>query len=284
MPLYYRGSNIRISFSLTIPPPSMELRATSFSWKFHHENWDTPWQSQSGDFPAHETDLEHMNRQRLFKIQSWFRLASCEATQLLRQEFNRWPWGYTIYRTVYTPESDIQWKAAADAIRANIFATLDWALQHGRRQDKQAHRLLRDGYRSLVFKDKANLEGASIDQVREQFKAFVTSDPGAFGTRFRWCLVIDEEALQSFIRHPQPAEFCELLQPDGIEKNGAWVTVVDPVFELDTKPRRGKRSYRGYMRCHLNRLESLAWAGCVNHMSEIIHQGPDGIPWFEDNI
>jgi hypothetical protein len=185
----------------------------------------------------------------------------------------------------YTPESDIHWETAADAIRANIFATLDWSLQNGRREDEQAHRLLRDGYRSLVFQDKANHEGASIDQVREQFKAFVASDPGPIGTRFRWCLIIDEEALQSFICHPQPAEFCALSEPDGIEKNGAWVTVVDPEYEPGTNTRRNKSSYRGYMRCHLNRLEGLAWAGSVNHMSEMIYQdGPEGIPWFEDDI
>ncbi|OKP03384.1 hypothetical protein PENSUB_6887 [Penicillium subrubescens] len=92
--------------------------------------------------------------------------------QLLEIELSRWPWGYTIYRSVYTPESDIHWEAAVDAIRANIFASLDDELQHFKSKNEKAHRILCDGYRSLVFQDKSQLDGATIDQVAKKLQRF----------------------------------------------------------------------------------------------------------------
>lgn len=107
-----------------------------------------------------------------------------------------------------------------DAIRANIFATLDYELQHAKSKNEKAHRILRDGYRSLVFEDKLQLDGATIDQVAKKFKDFLDSEPGTSGTRFRWCLVIDERVLLSFIRHPEPVEFSAPPSQGGIKKNG----------------------------------------------------------------
>ncbi|KAJ5639540.1 uncharacterized protein N7484_007402 [Penicillium longicatenatum] len=252
-----------------------------WNWRFHHESWDTPWSSE--DFPASETEFDHLRKIRQWNIEPWFMAPRCEATTLLKQEItHRWPWGYTIYRTVYTPESDLHWEAAADAIRANIFATLDWQLKNGRRQDKHSHRLVREGYRSLVFEDKARFDGATISQIREHFKASVNNEPAPLGNRFRWCLVIDQEALQSFIRHPEPAGTYIQDEPDAKEKNGAWVTVVDPDWKATNE--YSERFYPGFMRIHLNRLFRLAYNGDVMPMSHMSTDmdSPEDIPWFND--
>ncbi|KAK4870961.1 hypothetical protein LT330_000198 [Penicillium expansum] len=249
--------------------------AVSIPWWFHHESWTTPWSSTSGDFPPEETEREHRHRLRQLRIQPWFTSAGCEATSLLKNEIRRrWPWGYTIYRTVYTPESDLYWDAAVDAVRAHIFATLDWHLEHGRRENEQSHRLLRDGYRSLVFEDKTRFDGATIAQVREDFRAFVDNDVGALGNRFRWCLVFNEEALQSFIRYPEPLALPDQERADPTEKSGAWVIVVEPKYEQTAQ-------YSGYMRIHLNRLFRLANMGDVVPMSEMCTLF-ENIPWYND--
>jgi hypothetical protein len=74
-----------------------------------------------------------------------------------------------------------------DAIRANIFATLDYELQYANLESKneKAHRILRDRYRSLVFEDKSQLDGATIDQVANKFKDFLDGEPRTSSTRFR---------------------------------------------------------------------------------------------------
>ncbi|KGO42823.1 hypothetical protein PEX1_042360 [Penicillium expansum] len=249
--------------------------AVRIPWWFHHESWTTPWSSTSGDFPPEETEREHEQRVRQLKIQPWFKRASCEATGLLTYELPlRWPWGYTIYRTVYTPESDLYWEAAADAIRSNIFATLDWELHHGRRQHEQSHRILRDGYRSLVFDDETRFDGASIAQVREDFRAFVESEVGALGNRFRWCLVIDEEALKCFIRHQK--SLAGQSEQDSTQESEPWVTVVEPKYEQEQSSQ-----YAGYMRIPLSRLFRLARLGDMVPMSQMCTISED-IPWYED--
>ncbi|OQE46235.1 hypothetical protein PENCOP_c001G05339 [Penicillium coprophilum] len=149
--------------------------------------------SKSGDFPLEETEREHLQRLRQLEIQPWFSRVRYDATSMPANEIpHRWPWGYTIYRIVYTPEPDLYWEAAVDAIRANILATLDWQQHNNRRQDEQG---------GLVFEDKIRLDKATIARVREDFKASVDNEVGALGNRFRWFLVIDEEALQSFIHY-----------------------------------------------------------------------------------
>ncbi|KAJ5384049.1 hypothetical protein N7517_001960 [Penicillium concentricum] len=176
-------------------------------------------------------------------------------------------------------QSDIHWEAAADAIRANILATLQWEFHNGRWEQEQSHRLICDGYRGLVFEDKTRFDGATIAQVREHFKDFVDNEPGALGNRFRSCLIIDEGALKSFIRYPEPT---------ATEEIGTWVTFIEPKYEPVTQ-------YEGYMRIHLSRLCRLACLGDVVPMSEMctISEGiacyndfwkstiQNGLMWFE---
>jgi hypothetical protein len=139
-------------------PPEVAMRVVVVPWRFHHESWHTPWTLQTGDFPPEETDCEHGVRRRALRQELWSKKHEGphdDIGQLLKNELSRRPWGYTIYRTVYTPESDIHWEAAVDAIRAIIFASLYHELQHSKSKNENAYQILRDGYRSLVFEDKS---------------------------------------------------------------------------------------------------------------------------------
>lgn len=100
-------------------------------------------------------------------------------------------------------------------------------------------------------------------------------------------LVLDFDGVWSSMRRPF-SHLCFTLNPEAsglsksgaIEENGAWVKVVDPEYEPGSTSRGKGRLYRGYMRCHLNRLQSLVLAGSMKNMSRMIHRDADGIPWF----
>ncbi|OQE03818.1 hypothetical protein PENSOL_c001G11485 [Penicillium solitum] len=165
------------------------------------------------------------------------------------------PWWY------HHEKSDLYWEAAADAIRPNIFARLGWNLHHGQCEREQSHRPLCDGYRSLMLDDKTHFDGATVAQVREDSKAFVNNEIGLFVNQFRWCLVIDREALQSFIRHQNPFAVPLQVEEDSTEESEAWVTVVEPEYEQEETSQ-----YAGYMCIHLPRLR-LVCLGDVVPMS-----------------
>jgi hypothetical protein len=69
-------------------------------WRFHHETWDEPWSSD--DFPVgDDKKLDHLISE------PWWGDRMNEVVQFLHDEFpHQLPWGYTIHRTVYTPESN----------------------------------------------------------------------------------------------------------------------------------------------------------------------------------
>ncbi|EED20177.1 conserved hypothetical protein [Talaromyces stipitatus ATCC 10500] len=129
-------------------------------WRFHHETWDEPWSSD--DFPAGESEKEIDQRLR--------NLGQSRDKELTSQ----WPWGYTIYCTVYTPKSDQHWDALLEAIPKNTYTGLGPDLH-----DDEPSRIFKEGYRPLVFNDPAQFDGATLDEI-----------------------LIDEGALQSINRHP----------------------------------------------------------------------------------
>ncbi|PCH02353.1 Hypothetical protein PENO1_035320 [Penicillium occitanis (nom. inval.)] len=230
-------------------------------WHFHHETWDEPWSSD--DFPAGESEKETDQRLRYLSSKPWWKNTKNEVVQFLHKELtSQWPWGYTIYRTIYTPESDQHWDAFLDAISKNTYAGLGSDLH-----DNEPSRIFKEGYRPLVFDEPAQFNGATLDEIRKHFRAFRDGDTnGNQEVRFRWCLVIDEGALQSFIRH------------------SSWVTVVDPNY-------RGGSSYNtqyypGYLRLYLSDLWSLTRIGRALGLDDVCGtmKGPDDVAWFDSDM
>ncbi|KAG2419893.1 hypothetical protein HFD88_004690 [Aspergillus terreus] len=239
------------------------------TWRFHHENWDEPWASD--DFPVGESKQEIRQRIRRLKSEPWWDDTTNTVVRFLHDELPyQWPWGYTIYRTVYTPESSQHWKATTEAIPKHVYASAK-----GQLNNEKPSRIFQEGYRPLIFDDQAQFDGATLDEVRRHFKAIRNSDNGDTGVRFRFCLVIDEGALQSIIQHPEPQK---------PSRNGAWVTVIDPDYTGGGS--YNTRYYLGYFRIHLNDLWRLTYLEDALELDEVCGKmkGPDDIPWFDSDI
>ncbi|GAM33331.1 hypothetical protein TCE0_004r00154 [Talaromyces pinophilus] len=233
-------------------------------WRFHHETWDEPW--SSNDFPAGESKEEIKQRLRRLTSEAWWENTNSEVVEFLHDELPfQWPWGFTIYRTVYTSESDQYWDTVLEAISKIAMERLD---------EDEPSRIFQEGYRPLVFDDPAQFNEATLDKIRDHFREVQESDNGNDGVRFRWCLVIDDGALQSILRHPEPESGQE----------GGWVTVVDPSYQGGSS--YNTRYYPGYFRLYLGYLWSLVGIGSALELDDLCGRmdGPDDIPWFDPDI
>ncbi|EED14883.1 hypothetical protein TSTA_043540 [Talaromyces stipitatus ATCC 10500] len=113
-----------------------------------------------------------------------------------------------------------------------------------------------------------------LDEIRRYFRAVRESDNGHQGVRSRWCVVIDEGALQSIIRHPEPQS----------GRKGDWVTVVDPNYRGGSS--YNTRYYPGYFRLYLDDLWSLTRIGRALGLDDVCGRmkGPNDVPWFDSDM
>ncbi|OAA59379.1 hypothetical protein ISF_06314 [Cordyceps fumosorosea ARSEF 2679] len=131
-------------------------------------------------------------------------------------------WGYTVFRTVYTPGSDERVVAALErlAVYASYFVTHDTQLHPrgpaGAETSLFDTRRLNEGligrYYSELIDDEQSLAGLGESEVGERFDAWVAehrSRPMTAGkmreqnTRFEFCLMLDEESLDSILALPR---------------------------------------------------------------------------------
>lgn len=122
-------------------------------------------------------------------------------------------WGFTIYRTVYTPESDAMFPKVLDRIREYVerivYADIKmWRKKHPCEDplDPTPNDELMKRYQNDVIEDPA-LDGADMDLIGSQFDKWVTDHMdterrGQCNTRFQACLVIDEQVLEDISRIP----------------------------------------------------------------------------------
>jgi hypothetical protein len=116
-------------------------------------------------------------------------------------------WGLLIYRCDYT--SNDAWARFV----SNVRHEMDAGLEACKATD------LRDSLEVTVQEDRATLDGATIDQVRNLFKEWVQSDEAKAENnnepyadfqfpRYTYCVHVDADALDSVVnRAPQPPEF-----------------------------------------------------------------------------
>jgi hypothetical protein len=104
-------------------------------------------------------------------------------------------WGYVIYRTTYSAESNAFFPdiirfieacikkqfASAGADRSRNYVSEDWPK-----------------YRSTIMEDPAQFQGASLDEIRTHFETWVDAQGMRDKwTKFRMCIILDEESLQT---------------------------------------------------------------------------------------
>ncbi|KAL9639681.1 MAG: hypothetical protein Q9164_000773 [Protoblastenia rupestris] len=144
------------------------------------------------------------------------------------QQDNHRTWGLVIYRCTY--ESDADWSEFMTRLRYRVQSAL-----------KCYNGLdLLDSLDITVFEDRVSLDGASKSAVREQFKKWTATAPeaeqgmnAAESQRYRYCIHIDAEALESVVQHARAPP-----QPEA--RGPGFVNIVSRYWEPDTSDLMGK--------------------------------------------
>ncbi|KAJ5317415.1 hypothetical protein N7508_001923 [Penicillium antarcticum] len=137
-------------------------------------------------------------------------------------------WGITMYRTTY--KSDVDWANFLDRFMGSVRTELE--------SDDGLDIL--DSFRPVVMEDARRFDGATPDQIRDAFKEWARvaceTEQGvpykraewAYSARYRLCIMVDEEALQSVL--DIPTEDLEAYNTTGfvILINGRWPPEWDP--------------------------------------------------------
>ncbi|CDM28316.1 unnamed protein product [Penicillium roqueforti FM164] len=113
-------------------------------------------------------------------------------------------WGYVIYRTTYSPESDAHFSTAVKYVEAfvkkSFFRECASKNESSPSVDPAIYEEIQAKYSSTVIEDAALFDGASIDSIRAHFEAWVDvqGQRDSFN-KYRMCIVIDEECLQTLL-------------------------------------------------------------------------------------
>lgn len=117
-------------------------------------------------------------------------------------------WGLVIYRCTY--ESDTEWTEFMSRLSNQI----QNALEFYNGLD------MLSSLDTTVFEDRAGLDGASKSAVREQFKNWTTTAPeaeqgthAAESQRYRYCIHVDAEALESVVHYAEAPPLPEARGP-----------------------------------------------------------------------
>jgi hypothetical protein len=122
------------------------------------------------------------------------------------------PWGWVIYRTVYTPESDILWPRVIKNINAylahNLRETLSW-----NDRDKN-HAATMAKFENFWMSDASLFDAASFEDLRAHFASWLQTqdtedeegDKCLPHIRFRTFLVIDQHTFETIANAPNPEE------------------------------------------------------------------------------
>ncbi|EGX89975.1 hypothetical protein CCM_08229 [Cordyceps militaris CM01] len=157
-------------------------------------------------------------------------------------------WGYTIFRTVYTPGSDERVAAALErlAVYARQFVTHDTQL-HPRGPggatpfDTGPNEALIGRYYSELVEDEQSLADLGESEVGERFDAWIAqhrSRPGRErNTRFEFCLMLDEESLDNILAlPPDPYAPTSNHDADGEDENECYVKVISNRIKTEDEP------------------------------------------------
>ncbi|KAJ5892339.1 hypothetical protein N7504_009030 [Penicillium tannophilum] len=113
-------------------------------------------------------------------------------------------WGYVIYRTTYSPQSDAQFSTAVKYIEASVKKSLFGECAYKNESPPGVNPAIYEEiwakHSLTVIEDAALFDGASTDSIRAHFEAWVdTQGQRDSFNRYRMCIVIDEECLQTLL-------------------------------------------------------------------------------------
>lgn len=123
-------------------------------------------------------------------------------------------WGFTIYRTVYTPESNELFPAALEIlnriVRRHTHFQIDWMRPVWNPDPAPNDELLRR-FHNEVIEDPITLNNVTVQAVAARFRAFAAEHSLTLGyenenTRYKVCLMVDEQAMKNLLRVPEYKE------------------------------------------------------------------------------
>ncbi|KAL4745632.1 hypothetical protein BDW72DRAFT_186367 [Aspergillus terricola var. indicus] len=242
---------------------------------YHHPSWPQQW-----SHPKFTSDCEDRWREAPWFEQTKERYTTRFLSPFLESKF---PWGYIIYRTVYTSESDKQWPLA--------LKKLDWALDYGIDSDLDSakrkledmtsntdpepesmpEQLIKESRKHVVFSNKKFWDGASIEQIRAHFKQYLRASKGRGYGRFEGCLMIDEHSLKSIVAASSPRP----------RLGEGFVGMVDGRYPEETGNELG---YKGFMRVFISSLWFFYGESETQSMRSLCPKGvPEGlIPVYDE--
>ncbi|KFY01210.1 hypothetical protein O988_02861 [Pseudogymnoascus sp. VKM F-3808] len=161
-------------------------------------------------------------------------------------------WGFTIFRTVCTPQSDVQFPLFLAKLDAYVKDSIDYELRPDYLSgpsteppfDSGPNEEMKRRYANDVIEDPS-LDGASIDEVRDVFTKWL-KDNGVdlemhqLYARHRVCIMVDEAVLNSVAAGPEDPD-----QSYGLES--VWVKVVEYLAP-------GEQEWQGWLEVGLNAL------------------------------
>lgn len=133
--------------------------------------------------------------------------APCDL-ELLRRYGSKGPhansWGVTIFRTIYTPESDTIFPIIVERINGFMTGYFPSAGQ----KPIEADREIISRHINTVIEGRATLDNASIEQVHAAFEKWVEPEglSNSNNTRYRIALMIDQAALDGIMKLPLPGD------------------------------------------------------------------------------
>ncbi|OQD71978.1 hypothetical protein PENPOL_c001G06312 [Penicillium polonicum] len=159
-------------------------------------------------------------------------------------------WGYTIYRTTYTPQSNAAFPRMVDLTTKYMKNAFYKDYETSLRERSRANEFnitpwdeIWPNYQPRVIEDTSRFDGASIDQLREHFRAdAIKRDVLDVFPGYRMFMVIAEESFQTL----QNAPFPENSKYE--ERRHHYVKLVD-ALEVDPS-----EDFQGWMKCSLPSL------------------------------
>lgn len=120
-------------------------------------------------------------------------------------------WGYTIFRTVYTPESDETFPKAIECLEfwANHFVMRELEVKRRFNEaplDPAPNEELARRFYCDIVQDAATLDGADVNEVGKRFDAWVNEhlQPGAQKRmvmgRYSFCIMLDQQGIDHLLQ------------------------------------------------------------------------------------
>ncbi|KAL4775859.1 hypothetical protein BDW60DRAFT_225034 [Aspergillus nidulans var. acristatus] len=162
------------------------------------------------------------------------------------------PWGFTIYRTTYTPLSETHFAEIIELINVLTKENIrTWEGGDGTSEEKSAAKTtLLEHYQPIIMNDKTRFDGMTLDNVRSHYQAYIeASQDELVCTNENFFVVIDEEVVQTLAG----ADPAKLLATDDYLRDVRkyWVKAVETDLEDEDDD--------GWIKCTVYRIWNM-WA------------------------